>query len=289
MTLRTSVPRSKAWNLQRSEKAKLRSRLLSQCSRPDGVGQQWNPPVSPVALSISRDVLGTFNISNEEAFRQDTHRVSVLKSYNFVYWMYRRWHPWERPPREPASKRHTPNCKSNRAWDQRDPRWSGRHKCVTVIRGSIRSSYIRYTKVAGYNNLPFLSMDHIPFETNGSCIWIGAMDRQGIWEWGLFYKPIPKKTCVAWKGTSTISCIYIYVCTYWSYYYILLLSFWSSLSLLLLLLYIYCSAFLPDSLYMSIQVQVHETVDKRKHWPFFHLFGTDTVSLHGFCCFLHWV
>ena len=44
---------------------------------------QWNPPVSPVALSISRDVLGIFNISNEEAFRQDTHRVSVLKSYNF--------------------------------------------------------------------------------------------------------------------------------------------------------------------------------------------------------------
>ena len=191
--------------------------------------------------------------------------------------MYRRWHPWERPPREPASKRHTPNCKSNRAWDQRDPRWSGRHKCVTVIRGSIRSSYIRYTKVAGYNNLPFLSMDHIPFETYGSCIWIGAMDRQGIWEWGLFYKPIPKKNmCCVERHVNDI--MYIYICTYWSYYYMLLLSFWIVI-IITIAVVIYCSAFLPDSLYMSIQVQVHETVDKRKHWPFFSTFSGLTLCL----------
>ena len=119
--------------------------------------------------------------------------------------------------------------------------------------------------MAGYNNLPFLSMDHIPFETYGSCIWIGAMDRQGIWEWGLFYKPIPKKTCVAWKGTSTISCIYIYI-----YMYILIILLYVIIIILIVIIItiavvIYCSAFLPDSLYMSIQVQVHETVDKRKH------------------------
>jgi hypothetical protein len=68
--------------------------------------------------------------------------------------------------------------------------------------------------------------------------------------------------CCVERHVNDIMYVYIYM-------YILIISLYIIIILIVIIItiavVIYCSAFLPDSLYMSIQVQVHETVDKRKH------------------------